>query len=196
MKMMSFSGPSFLVALSLVGVSLAGCSNNSPTAPENKPSDLESTWDSQAELAKLKAKMENSTDPFNKPEEMEATGTEVKIDRREFASGESQTYRVKSEQPMMVGFRTNFSNSMKSKIQPHNDKFGSELNVAAKIDVVDTAYYLGTNVGGATYAFPTDGEFELKVSNFVDGPLDILIFKKPLTADELKSLEDARAGKR
>ncbi len=115
-------------------------------------------------------------------------GSELEIDRRTYTALETHTHTIQSDVPLLVGFRTNFSDEMRSLIQPHENIFGREVSVAAELSVSEPRMFAGSNDGGAVQAIPKDGVIEVKMQNHCRGPLEILLYTEALPDDEAKSL--------
>lgn len=113
---------------------------------------------------------------------------EQEIDQSTYAPLELRTHTIKSDVPLLVGFRTNFSDEMKPLIQPHKNIFGREVSVAAELSVSEPGTLAGSNDGGAVQAVPKDGVIEVKLQNHCSGSLEILLYTEALTDEEVESL--------
>ena len=122
-------------------------------------------------------------------ESLELEEGERKIDQRVYTAQESRTYTIKSDIPIWVGFRTDFSDDMISTIQSHKNIFERDISTAAELSAIEPATYAGSNHGGAVQAIPTNGIIEVKMRNYCRGPLEILLYAEALTDEELEEFK-------
>jgi len=118
---------------------------------------------------------------------------ERKVDQRVYMAQESRTYTIKSDHPIWIGFRTDFSDDMTSTIQSHKNIFGRKVSTAAELSSVETYTYAGSNHGGAVQAMPTNGIIKVEMRNYCRGPLEILLYTKALTDEELEEFKSDSA---
>lgn len=122
-------------------------------------------------------------------ESLELEEGERKIDQRVYTAKESRTYKIKSDLPVWVGFRTDFSDDMISTIQSHKNIFGREISTAAELSAVEPVTYAGSNHGGAVQAIPTNGIIEVVMRNYCRSPLKVLLYTEALTDEELQTFK-------
>lgn len=119
---------------------------------------------------------------------------EQRIDQRTYMPLEIRTHTIKSNIPLLVGFRTNFSDEMKPLIQTHKNIFGREVSVAAELTASEPGSFAGSNDGGAVQAIPKDGMIEVRMQNHCRGPLEIVLYTEALTDEEVESLMGVSAS--
>ena len=137
-------------------------------------------WSSEADAAKHN-------------ESLELKEGERKIDHRVYTAQESRTHTIKSELPIWVGFRTDFSDDMASTIQSHKNVFGRSVSTAAELSAIEPATYAGSNYGGAVQAIPSNGIIKVEMRNYCRGPLEILLYTEELTDEELEAFKSDSA---
>lgn len=136
----------------------------------------------------------SETDAAKQNESLELEEGERKIDHRIYMALESRIYTIKSDHPIWVGFRTDFSDDMTDSIQSHKNIFGRKTSTAAELSAGEPYTYAGSNHGGAIQAIPINGIIKVEMRNYCRGPLEILLYTEVLTDEELEAFKSDSAS--